>query len=578
MQFELKVFNDPAVNDRALVDVDALTPAEAKNIAGIIEDDIWSYNELFSKIAADNHKKMEYLASAVITRIEGQTAFYDTVCRFVCIMKLIESGQRNYQFINLDYRMLKGLIRQLNKAQIKYEYDRLGLLACETAKKIKFCLGLSRLVLIRCLLTLAAKALFRKPKDPSFDYAFISFYDYRSQAAGGHQDVYFGPLIKWLEDKKARIIVFNRLLHHNDIPTYLRYVKNILSGTTDYENTIDDRFVGIADILRSAWLGLTRRPTAGGGLVFKGVDISCLTSAALEQEFYGLHWLDSYSWYYFAKNIFRAFSLSSVIYPYENHPWEKLLVRARNESAAHPKLTAFQHTSFSYKLLQHFPGEAERDLPLFPDKILTAGKILKQVLEKRGHYPDGLIAEGCALRHAYLFDQPVKAASREARDKVAYAFSFDLNNYRSIIDRLADIFNGSKSTVYLKFHPLLLNKLKMDKALPPNFLDARDIAWGDIFKEIGLLLYDDNSQGIEALRHDVAVGYFALTGQMYNTDRLFEYKKNKLIIDSPEKIRECFAGRPGIGTQEKAGLREYNELYLREYFSPITEEKLAKFS
>lgn len=116
----------------------------------------------------------------------------------------------------------------------------------------------------------------------------------------------------------------------------------------------------------------------------------------------------------------------------------------------------------------------------------------------------------------------------------------------------------------------------MQRELPANFILAKQIPWNEIFNKISLLLYDDNSIGVEALKYNVNVGYFALTGQVYDGDRLFYYEKNKLVILSVEQFKQTlenmYQNKQFVHTDY-----QYNMNYLYQYFAPITEERLQRF-
>ena len=72
--------------------------------------------------------------------------------------------------------------------------------------------------------------------------------------------------------------------------------------------------------------------------------------------------------------------------------------------------------------MQYFPGKYEEGLSFLPDKILTGGRMLKNVLEAKGHYAAGLVEEGCGLRYGHLFETQHANFKRNKFKKVAYAF------------------------------------------------------------------------------------------------------------------------------------------------------------
>ncbi len=110
-----------------------------------------------------------------------------------------------------------------------------------------------------------------------------------------------------------------------------------------------------------------------------------------------------------------------------------------------------------------------------------------------------------------------------------------------------------------------------------NFIDARNISWDDILPNIDMLLYDDNSLCIEALKYNMLVVYFGLTGQVYNTDRLYKYDREKIIVDSVEKFKKYLTEyyKNEYSLEDFKEREAYNKAYLQRYFSPISEENLS---
>jgi len=580
--FSLKIIYDYKIRECEIVDVKKVN---IWDIPIIKEDDIWEYNDLFSKVIADNKSSMEYLISPTLSRNEGVTLFYDKVCRFIYCLEYVKKAKWNIVFRNLDYTVAKALIKQLSDKKLKIQYNAYGLILFNISSYVKFIINTALTISTKFIYLIACRFFINRQKNLVYDYGFYTFYDQRSYKNGSHREEYFDPLLKLLIKKKKEFIVFNYPLDGGRIPLFLKYLLQISNtpGDRGYVNTVFYRFLDPRDIFASLYLGIFKRPKVNQKIVFKDYDISFLVNLSLRRDFYSLVWFNTYLTYLFAKKIFKLFSIRKIFYCYENHPWEKALVLARNEVSSLSKLIAFQHASFSYKLLQQFPTEFEKGIPCLPDKILTAGKILKNILEKRGCFPPGLIQEGCALRHLYLFEgikvSILEEKYRAKSKKIVYAFSVDFKNYETILENLAKIFNDKMYTVYLKFHPDILSQIGFKNRLPANFIDARYYPWDKLLRETDILLYDDNTLAIEALRYNITIGYFALTGQIYNTDRLFDYHGEKIIVNSIEKFREFLDNyyQNGHHLSLSTVAQNYDRSYLEEYFSPVTEGNLTRF-
>lgn len=576
--FTLKILKDGQDKRYRAVDIGKI---RASDIPGIKDDDIWEYNDLFSEVISGHNSAIEYLVSPTLTRIEGVTLFYDRVCRFIYCLELIDKTGENIVFNNLDYKVIRALIAYAAGRGIRAAYNPCRLWLFALAAGMKFIRDAVKVIIVNTFAIVSSRFFFKIPHEAESDYAFYSFCDYRSYQEGGHRDEYFDPLLKWLAAKGKRIMVFNQIMHHNKINVILRHYFDISGTRAPYRNTVNYRYLTFKDLFLSLVYGISKRPKIADGMLFKGHDISALARLSLREDFYGLGWIKAYLDYFFAKDILRRFSIGRIFYPFENHPWEKAFISARNEMSSPVKLTAFQHSSVSYKLLQYFPGRHEKGAAFMPDKIFTGGRILKDTMEARGHFAPGIVEEGCGLRYQHLFrGQPFNGRTGSAK-KLAYAFSFDFKNYETILSHLMRIFDSSEYTVYLKFHPDFVRNIDFRHMLPENFIDARDVPWQDIFKEIDILLYDDNTLCIEALKHNITVGYFALNGQMYNTDRLFGYKRNKIVVNSVEGFKDYlniyYNRDPAKRAAETKETEDYNRGYIDDYFSEITEERLARF-
>jgi len=579
--FSITITGNAGAGKAIRVDLDKVN--DLKAVTGIVESDIWEYNDIFSRIIADHADDIEYLISPTLTRIDGVTLFYDKLCRYIYCLEVIRTHEDAViVFNNIDPKIAQAIVSRMHGSGRRVRLsDRAALCAHDIMKWLKFLLNIPRTVLLLSFFILASRVFLRQQKGLAIDSAFITYYDYRSTRDGRHREEYFDPLVQWMIKNGQKVAIFNKLLHSNNIRLFFTYLSQIAHTPTGYHNTVNYRYCKLGDIFKSLFFGLVKKPRIEAALAFKGQDITRLTALFLRDDYWNLAWwLNTYLDYHFTTNILKSLRIARIIYPYENHSWEKTVIKARNEVSPSTRLVAFQHTSFSYKLLQYFPGKYERDLPIFPDKILTVGKTLKDELERKGHYPAGLIEEACALRHPYLFSDAGPRGAKTLSRSVAYAFSFDSKNYDTILANLRAVFSDPSYTVYLKFHPDVVDFLNLKESLPSHFVNARKIPWQEVFGKIDILLYDDNSLAIEALKYDVAVVYFALTGQIYNTDRLFGYGSKKIVIDSIEQFREflgSFYGTPSSARDEAAKTAEYNRRYLLDYFSPINEGVFAKF-
>ncbi|WP_319508436.1 hypothetical protein [uncultured Methanolobus sp.] len=98
----------------------------------------------------------------------------------------------------------------------------------------------------------------------------------------------------------------------------------------------------------------------------------------------------------------RLFSLQNldgkyVIYPFENQPWDKMMLLAIKESKVKCKTVGYQHTTIPHFMMNYFLGKDETDILPQPDIIVANGEHWRKVLKKSGF--SSIIKNGGSLRY-----------------------------------------------------------------------------------------------------------------------------------------------------------------------------------
>ncbi len=178
--------------------------------------------------------------------------------------------------------------------------------------------------------------------------------------------------------------------------------------------------------------------------------------------------------------------VQSVIYPFENQPWEKLFCLAWRECAPHVKLIGYQHSWVPPLLLPYALANGAWDLLPLPDQIVTSSEFNLERLSDGG-YPAEQLLNGGALRHEYLHTKLDEIArQRAARAEghggeaptVLVTFPLSRPHAGSLLADFLSAFReplilkpGRDGTVQfqLKFHPVLPlgHLLPAGVALPP---------------------------------------------------------------------------------------------------------------
>lgn len=555
--------------------------------AGWGDPGLREYIDSFSEIMRDNCGDLRHVVSDTFSRLDGRTYFFDKLSKCVQLLDAIEGAEGNLRIENLEPVVYAGLKSILGKKGIKWSGGRARFFILRAFRAARFPLRLGLAFFLDAALLLLARIILPKPAKRTFDCAFLSFYDYRCIRDGRFRDDYFQPLIERAIGQGGKVMVFLTLYLNRSPWRPIRYMRGHItalreirkmSGESGAGLTVYNRILSFGGLVRAYIKGLGSYLKAGRKVMHRGHDVTALVDASLEEDYFRCEHLYAWKQFFFFETLLSCCSIKRIIYAYENHPWEKFLVLQRNRMSPSTRLVGFQHTSFSMKLLQYFPGQFERDLPFYPDRILTVGKVPGEVMNEFGAYGEGLVEPGCALRHEYIWKGRGgrRRGDDSFRKKVAYAFSFDISVYPAILDALKEAFAGSEYTVFLKVHPIVPVEAVIKGKLPGNFIMAKYMPWDDIFREIDILFYDDNSLGIEALEYPVDIAYCGLAYSTYDCDRLFRYAKDKISIYSKDELKRFIKDYYGNSMKpDKDG--RYRAGYLADYFAPITPERLDRF-
>jgi len=235
------------------------------------KEDMLDYNDLFSRIIAENPGRLEFLISPTLTRIEGATLLYDKLYKYIHFTDLIGKSRENIRLVNLDYKLAKALVRYLGEKGEDFSHNPAKLLLSGLIENLLFLLRLALLPLFEFFYMTVSRVLIKEPSSKTYDYAIITHYDYRSNAGGRTHEEYFGPLSDHILSKGKSLIVFNRLLHYNNPALFVEYIRQLAASPSAYENAVYDRFLTTLDVFKALLRGLFKNPRLGGRWLLRGL-------------------------------------------------------------------------------------------------------------------------------------------------------------------------------------------------------------------------------------------------------------------------------------------------------------------
>lgn len=533
------------------------------------------YKQTFGKIVADNIDNHAYLLSDLLNREDGSTHFLDKLLKYLECIRLIDEPN-NITIYNIDSSVLISLKNYCASRNIRTSYSITHLTSSAIQNYAFYLIRSLRAFLFDSLMIFYAKCKLGNKIDKSLKKVFISYFDYRSITDERFTDPFFKPLQEYLREINSSFAVVNIIMYGYNLKKGISYINMIKKLNNNSIITLFN-LVHYFGFICTFFKAYQLRPKIKHDVFFLKYNVSNLVCESLKHEFFscGLQYTLERL---FLSRLLKYNFIDTIYYPFENFAWEKFLCLEKKLIGANVKLIGFQHTSFSLKLLHHFPSEYEKPLKIFPSKIMTTGETPKNILQKYGSYPDDIIQPGCALRHEYINDSLSNFKySNKINRKIAFAFSFDVTRYKYIIEKIISIFGGQNLEVILKYHPLCKEFQFVDKGMPRNIINGVNFSWKEVMEQIDLLLYEGNSVCIDALAYNIPALYFPFTGDIYNTNQLYDYDWDIDAGDEESTYYEKIEEILNKNLKNKEDFFNYNRKYVENYFHPITKDALQRF-
>ncbi|NQV57976.1 MAG: hypothetical protein HQ503_19095 [Rhodospirillales bacterium] len=180
----------------------------------------------------------------------------------------------------------------------------------------------------------------------------------------------------------------------------------------------------------------------------------------------------------------KAATPRAVVWPWENHSWEREFVRcARANGTA---TIGYQHTTIGKQELNYFPGSNVDGLESIPDQILTSGKEGRNVLAKSG-IPGNRIAIGGAFRV-----RSEASLSHDPDGPIFLALPFDHEICAEMIEAVRPLGAGGK-TFLIKGHPMTPYRFSESPGVYATSLPL------DRQEPLAAVIYSSTTVGLEAV-------------------------------------------------------------------------------
>ena len=376
---------------------------------------------------------------------------------------------------------------------------------------------------------------------------------------GNFQDAYFGKLPEMLADNSVDVAYVT--------PPFLSpTLKKKCRDYGKYSFTFLDRYIRFGDIVKCLFAFF--RISCGTGQQLLMTLLRC--QVVYEISSFPVNLLYYFAFKRWLKEINRE--KTTIIYPFENQPWEKMLCMATREVNKELTLVGYQHSVVPSLLLNYFLGTGESGTMPLPHMIMTSSEYTLKKL--RGtDYGETKLVNGGALRYEHIREREGKLTRQEKQEKTALvAMPYSVNLTQELLLAVFSAFEGLKTDkprFIIKFHPAAPpSQLGIPLSEWPAHFEKTDRPIPEILREIDLLIYSSSTTGLEALLAGVPVIKYC-SEHLLDLDPLDAIDGSLVRSCSENNMKRVVLSALG---EKSNHLTEQPASSLDEFFSPINEE------
>ena len=316
-----------------------------------------------------------------------------------------------------------------------------------------------------------------------------------------YSDVFFRFLKQFLKENKK-----NTLYVIDILPTIF-YLKAILKLIKiDEFFILRESNITITDIFKSIFFvkkNLNRLKIEGNIYEF---NFEKIIREEIKKEFLETRAEHSYLIYLSSKRISVNYHINKYIYLFENHMWEKMLLRGFREVSKNTEFIAYAHPVVNPTYTCYSVSKYEKDLIPLPNKIVTNGFIGKQILTDSG-FDANKIFIGSALRFSNIYNNFHSLKKNNEEKRILIACSANIYETIETIIKSIAAFNSEKDLeVLIKLHPNVKKSviLKFISKLPSNFRIVED-SIDSLLTKSSVTIYTSSSVCLESVIRDIPV-------------------------------------------------------------------------
>ncbi len=437
-------------------------------------------------------------------------------------------------------------------------------------------LGIVYCLLCKLRTTWLSRRLFpRKDWVHRADCLILTLLNHQSfDPSGGYRDTYFGPLRNDLQNESLATVTVGAVFNH-DAAT-VRMLRSCSNG----DMLPLDAFTPIGELMVWAFRCVSlyfQKPRIKGNTTFDGIEVRPLIAACMKREIGTGNCLLNVWFYLSAGALANRIQSRTVLYPFENRSWEKMLVLAFRNRGGSLRLIGYQHASITPRHSSLFFSEHEWDATPLPDAVVTTGEIPRRILIKVGRYPEVRVCAGVALRQP-----PGRGVLREGKDvlrRILVILSSSVDEYVKSLLLLNDAFRDNNHyEVIIRNHPTipLSGALNVLGPIEFDFKNSSGKSAAEDLQQCDVVFYSSSSVALEALALGIPVVYLDL-GDFMDPDPLFDFSDFKWSVTRAAEVIPVLEEINGVAASDLQKRRLLAQAYALSYVRPADKAGMKEF-
>jgi hypothetical protein len=556
----------------------------------ILED----YVVLIGDIASHNQNSREWWASDISSKNRAFSPMQSILNDIIFSMKAIDECYQNskdlfifgapnpvVEFIR-DYAKIKKIEMQVNSWIFSNLFDKLKYFFTKQVYLFKSVIS-SLINMIKSKYYSGEVNSIDKDKPIFLIKSFV--FPSAFLQGGDYKDLFFPGLEYYLKEKISKDIQVMTIVQgfsgRHALYSKTKNIRNrIVMPVENFLNAKDIIFAGMK--LFKFWFFTSIK--IPNNVYFLGNNISS-TIRKLVSSYGDSILFGDYLYYYLARRIAKTYKLQVCYMTYEGNHWERMFVMGLKEVRPDIEIIGYQHAAISQSSPGIFISCKEIGVIPHPDRIITTGRKIIEVLNKNSCFPQDKIQLGCALRYQYLYsliDFPIKKVSLDA-----YVILIVLSDAESSYLLLYAIKQAKLLTninFIIRTHPILpLEQLLSISGisyidLPDNMsVSSFDDVKNDI-KRCDTVLYWNSTVSIEALMMGKSLICFDRGDVLSFDPMLFiDFDDLTWTVQSDMSISSIVHEIVNMKHSDLVMKVNKGRGYIAEYFSEKSEENMEAF-